>query len=184
MDVKTAFLYGIIKQLIYVKLLPGYEKPGIVSKLLKGLYSLKQSARLWYKRISKYLFKEIGLTRLQADHRIFSTEIGIHGPMISIWVDDLNLVTPCGSPWMKRMKDLLTLGFKMVDMGPILYYLGLKFDRNRIATTIKLSQSAYVEKMLHRFGLLEAKTATTPLKESLLLAPNTKEVTQKEIANF
>lgn len=30
MDVKTAFLYGIIKQLIYVKLPPGYKKPGIV----------------------------------------------------------------------------------------------------------------------------------------------------------
>lgn len=86
MDVKTAFLYGIIKQLIYVKLPPGFEKPGVVCKLLKGLYGLKQSARLWYERISEYLFEKIGLKRLHADHGIFATEDGILGPMISIWV--------------------------------------------------------------------------------------------------
>lgn len=48
MDVKTAFLFGIIRQLIYIKLPPEYEKPGIVCKLLKGLYGLKQSPRIWY----------------------------------------------------------------------------------------------------------------------------------------
>lgn len=85
---------------------------------------------------------------------------------------------------MKRMKDQLTAGFKMVDGGPITYYLGLKIDRDRSAKTIKISQPAYIEKVLHRFGLLNAKTATTPMKKTSLLAPNTKQATPKEIKDF
>ena len=184
MDVKTAFLYGIIKQLIYVKLPLGYEKPGIVCRLQRGLYGLKQSSRLWYQRISEYLAEKIGLTRLHADHGIFATSDGIRGPIISIWVDDLNLFTPRDSPLMQKMKDLLILGFQMVDGGPITYYLGLKVDRNRAAKTIKLSQPAYIEKILHTFGLLQAKTSTTPMKESSLLGPNPKEATPKDIKKF
>lgn len=141
-DVETAFLYGIIKERIYMKLPQGFEKAGIVCRLRKALYGLKQSARLWYERFAGYLFEKIGLTRLQADHGNFTSKDGIHGPMVSLWVDDLNLFSPRGSPWMKRMKDLLFEGFKMVDMGPITYYLGLKVDRGRAKRTIKLSQPA------------------------------------------
>ena len=91
MDVETAFLYGIIKERIYMKLPQGFEKAGIVCRLRKALYGLKQSARLWYERFAGYLFEKIGLTRLQADHGNFTTKDGIHGPMVSLWVDDFFL---------------------------------------------------------------------------------------------
>lgn len=48
-DIKTAFLYGLINQLIYVDIPKGSEIEGncdIVYKLLKALYGLKQSPRL------------------------------------------------------------------------------------------------------------------------------------------
>lgn len=131
MDVMTAFLNGIIKELIFIKLPQGYKKPGIVCKLQKGLYGLKKSPRLWYERISEYLFEKMGLKQLHADHGIFATDQGVHGSMISIWVDNINLFTPRGSPMMQRMKEILTAGFKMVNMGPISYYLGLKVEQNR-----------------------------------------------------
>lgn len=50
MDVKTAFLYGLIDQLVYVDIPKGSETEanrGMVCKLLKALYGLKQSPRLW-----------------------------------------------------------------------------------------------------------------------------------------
>ena len=47
LDVVTAFLYGIIDQLIYVQTHKGYETPGMICKLNKALYGLKQSPRLW-----------------------------------------------------------------------------------------------------------------------------------------
>lgn len=114
----------------------------------------------------------------------FVTDQEVHGPMISIWVDDLNLFTPRGSPWMQKMKDMLAAGFKMVDMGPISYYLGLKVERDRTKNTIKLSQPVYIEKMLHRFNLSNAKTSSVPMKETSILAPNAKEATPKEIKDF
>lgn len=46
MNVKTTLLYGIIDQLIYVHMSTGYKRVGLVCKLLKALYDLKQSSRL------------------------------------------------------------------------------------------------------------------------------------------
>ena len=186
MDVQTAFLYSFIDQLIYVEVPPGYkkERPGIVCKLLKGLYGLKQAPRLWYERLSTFLIEKLGLKRLYADHGIFSTKAGVKGPIISLWVDDLNLFAPAKLKWMARMKGELTAAFKMVDMEPIQFYLGLKVERNREKQTIKLSQPAYIEKMLHKFFLQNATTAKTPMKGSLLPALAEHQATLKEIRDY
>lgn len=50
-NVKTAFLYGIINQLVYVQIpkrSENFTNKGMVCKLLKALYGLKQIPRLWY----------------------------------------------------------------------------------------------------------------------------------------
>lgn len=63
-DVKTAFLYNLIDQLIYVQISKGSEdrtNKGMVRKLLKAFYGLKQAPKLWYKRLSKFLFERLGL---------------------------------------------------------------------------------------------------------------------------
>lgn len=49
MDVKMAFLYGLIDQLVYVQIPKGSEdstNKKMVCKLLKALYGLKQASRL------------------------------------------------------------------------------------------------------------------------------------------
>ncbi len=64
MDVKTAFLYGLIDQLIYVEMPKGTETSerwDLVCKLHKALYWLKQSPRLWYERLSTFLLEKLGL---------------------------------------------------------------------------------------------------------------------------
>ena len=64
MDIKTAFLYGLINKLIYVKLPKGMEtkaNKNMVYKLLKVLYNLKQSPRLWYKKLSAFFLEHLGL---------------------------------------------------------------------------------------------------------------------------
>lgn len=75
MDVKTAFLYRDIDQLLYVELPKGYYKDQehMVCRLNKALYGLKQSPRLWYERMSSFLLKKLGLSRINANHSIFIT---------------------------------------------------------------------------------------------------------------
>ena len=49
MDIKIAFLYGLINQLIYMQIFKGSESSstkGIACKLLNVFYDLKQASRL------------------------------------------------------------------------------------------------------------------------------------------
>nr|GFA67021.1 retrovirus-related Pol polyprotein from transposon TNT 1-94 [Tanacetum cinerariifolium] len=58
MDVKTAFLNGILKEEVYVGQPPGFvskQYPDHVYALDKALYGLKQAPRAWYDVLSKFL---------------------------------------------------------------------------------------------------------------------------------
>nr|GFA12335.1 integrase, catalytic region, zinc finger, CCHC-type, peptidase aspartic, catalytic [Tanacetum cinerariifolium] len=58
MDVKTVFLYGPLKEEVYVNQLDGFVNPyhpDEVYRLKKALYGLKQAPRAWYNELSKFL---------------------------------------------------------------------------------------------------------------------------------
>ncbi|KAJ9553320.1 hypothetical protein OSB04_017365 [Centaurea solstitialis] len=61
MDVKTAFLYGHLKEEVYVAQPEGFvdkEHPDYVYVLDKALYGLKQAPRAWYEELSKHLLSK------------------------------------------------------------------------------------------------------------------------------
>jgi hypothetical protein len=51
----------------------------------------------------------------------------------------------------------------MKDLGPVKWYLGITIERNRSERTIKLSQRAYLEKVLSRFGMLHCDADEIPM---------------------
>ncbi|GJS08658.1 retrovirus-related pol polyprotein from transposon TNT 1-94 [Tanacetum coccineum] len=58
MDVKTAFLYGPLKEEVYVNQLDGFVDPyhpDQVYRLKKALYGLKQAPKVWYDELSNFL---------------------------------------------------------------------------------------------------------------------------------
>lgn len=77
-----------------------------------------------------------------------------------------------GSGFIEKVKAELTSAFQMADMGPISFYLGLKVERDREQRTIKLSQPAYIEKILRKFFLDQANPSNIPMRESAQLLPN------------
>ena len=70
MDIKTAYLYGELKEEIYMAQPEGFIKSGQehkVCKLVKSIYGLKQARRVWYKTISNTLQKKLGFHQLHSD---------------------------------------------------------------------------------------------------------------------
>ena len=61
MDVKSAFLDGILHEKAYVEKPKGFENPHFpnhVYKLNKALYGLKQALQAWYERLTNFLIEK------------------------------------------------------------------------------------------------------------------------------
>lgn len=124
-DIVTAFLYGFLDKVIYI------EQPHMladrttkVCKLIKTLYSLKQSPRIQYETLADFL-KKLGLYPSELDPIVFITDI--KDLFLSIYIDDL-LIFSANRSKIESLKVELSNRFKITDLGPILYYLGIEVD--------------------------------------------------------
>ena len=69
MDVKSAFLNGLLQEEVYVAQSKAFEDPKYpnrVCKLKRALYCLKQVPRAWYERLTHFLL-EYGIKRGSVD---------------------------------------------------------------------------------------------------------------------
>jgi Reverse transcriptase (RNA-dependent DNA polymerase) len=165
MDVKTAFLYGEIEEDIWIELPTGCGVTG-TAKLKKALYGLKQAPRVWYNTLATFL-SSIGFQPLDADSSVFCRD----GVIIAIYVDDL-LITGASKPDIDKIKDSLKQRFKMSDLGACHFYLGMEVIRDRPRRTLRLSQTAYLRKILQDFGMEHCNDKiTTPMETSSRLMP-------------
>nr|GEX88312.1 putative ribonuclease H-like domain-containing protein [Tanacetum cinerariifolium] len=110
MDVKSEFLYGTIKEEVYVCQPPGFkdpDHPDKVYKVVKALYDLHQTPRAWYETLANYLL-ENGFHRGQIDQTLFIKKQKGDILLVHIYVDDIIFVATkkdlCKS-FEKLMKD-------------------------------------------------------------------------------
>jgi hypothetical protein len=166
MDVSVAFLQGDLAEEIYLKPAPGFEDPSNpdwVWLLKRPVYGLKQSPRQWHAKLKDTLLA-MGFTPSFADPSLF---IRIQpGFFVLVYVDDFTLASN-SSDDLKAFKRELMQQFKMKDMGEISHYLGMTMTRDRKARTITLSQQAYIEDVLQRFGMGDCTPVKTPLPTNL-----------------
>jgi hypothetical protein len=91
MDVKNAFLNGVIQEEVYVRQPPGFESlnyPDRVYKISKALYGLKQAPRAWYARLKTFLL-EHGYVMGSVDKTLFTLNHVTDFLLIQIYVDDI-----------------------------------------------------------------------------------------------
>ena len=91
MDVKSAFLNGLLNKEVFVKQPKGFEDPqhpDHVYKLKKTLHGLKQVPRSWYERLTDFLNKK-GYERGGVDKTLFIKKFGSGIIIAQIYVDDI-----------------------------------------------------------------------------------------------
>ena len=91
MDVKSAFLNGVLQEEVYVTQPKGFKDPHFpdhVYKLKRALYGLKQASRAWYERLTDFLLKN-GFQRGGVDKILFIEEKGKGILIIQVYVDDI-----------------------------------------------------------------------------------------------
>ena len=91
MDVKTAFLNGILKEDVYIAQPKGFIDPHFLDHVLylkKALYGLKQTPRAWYDQLTQYLVSH-GFTRGEADQTLFIKREDDELIVTQVYVDDI-----------------------------------------------------------------------------------------------
>ncbi|GKB86347.1 putative ribonuclease H-like domain-containing protein [Tanacetum coccineum] len=91
MDVKSAFLYGKIKEEVYICQPPVFEDPEFpdrVYKVEKALYGLHQAPRAWYETFSTYVLDN-GFQRGQIDKTLFIKRVKSDILLVQVYVDDI-----------------------------------------------------------------------------------------------
>jgi hypothetical protein len=83
MDVKTAFLNGVIEEEVYIDKPQCFEvhpRETHVCRLKKAVYGLKQSPRAWYTHIDSYLTR-LGFSKIHVDPNLYYKAVN-NAPMI------------------------------------------------------------------------------------------------------
>ncbi|KAD7117240.1 hypothetical protein E3N88_04508 [Mikania micrantha] len=136
MDVKTAFLYGKVKEEIYVCQPPGFEDsqfPDHVYKLDKALYGLHQAPRAWYATLTDHLLAN-GYTRGAIDQTLFVRKDKDDLILVQIYVDDI-IFGSTSSALCKEFEGVMKKKFEMSAMGEMTFFLGLQTVKTLINTS-------------------------------------------------
>ncbi|CAL2234808.1 unnamed protein product [Prunus armeniaca] len=167
-DVKNVFLHGDLKEEIYMDLPPGIpitSKEGVVCKLRKSLYGLKQSPRVWFGRFAASM-KKFGYVQSNSDHNLFLKREKGKLTALIIYVDDM-IVTGDDQAEMQNLQKYLASEFEMKSLGDLKYFLGIKVARSK--HDIFLSQRKYILDLLAETGMLDCKPIDTPSEQNYKL---------------
>ncbi|KAE8999451.1 hypothetical protein PR003_g27567 [Phytophthora rubi] len=146
-DVDTAFLYGKLEEEIYmelpeelIELLELAEAEGeddVVCMLLQNLFGFKLTSRVWNETIDKHL-------------------------KMCISVDDM-LIASRQKAVIASVKAGIAEKFRIKDLGRARFILGIEIDYDMERRPLIISQKAYTESIIKKFGQENAKPCLTPL---------------------
>ncbi|XP_075473355.1 uncharacterized protein LOC142504363 [Primulina tabacum] len=162
MDVKSAFLNGILNEEAYVSQPKGFEDPNHpnhVYKLKKALYGLKQAPRAWYGRLTKYLL-DLGFKRGEVDKTLFIQKSKHDILVCQIYVDDIIFGASSQKHVDEFVKCMCTT-FEMSMVGELSFFLGLQIKQ--MHDGIFLCQSKYAKNLVKKFSTENTKHMKTPL---------------------
>ena len=127
MDVKSAFLNGMLQEEVYVEQPKGFidpHRPDDVYKLKRALYGLKQAPRAWYDRLTAYL-TEHGFKRGSADTTLFIRNDKNSFVVAQIYVNDI-VFGAINDSLAHSFTDEMKAMFEISMVGELTYFLELQ----------------------------------------------------------
>jgi len=155
-DFDSAYLNSLLRdEVIFLEQPPDHDNPKKpqamwVCRLIKTIYGLWQGAKNWYDTLYKAL-TELGFQRAEADHRLFYKEENGELVILAIHVDDC-LMTGGSVKLNARVKVKINEKYKLTDLGPVNWLLGIKINRNLAEHMVTLSQHAYIKSILTQYN--------------------------------
>ena len=89
--------------------------------------------------------------------------------ILLLYVDDM-LIAGSNMVEINKLKKQLSMEFAMKDLGAAKQILRMRIVRDRTVGTIELSQEGYIQKVLSRFNMQDAKPVNTPLASHFKLS--------------
>jgi Reverse transcriptase (RNA-dependent DNA polymerase) len=184
-DVKTAFLYGLLPddEVQYMEQPPGFEEHGTkdhVWMLQRGLYGMKQSGRIWNKTMNDAMLSW-GFTRLSCESCIYYRKSKTGIIISAVHVDDFLSIASSkdeNEAFKNQMKSLWTIS----DLGEAKHCVGIAIRRNKTNKTVHLSQKALIDKVVQQFGQQDSHPVSTPMDPGLKLHRPDKSLLSKQDA--
>jgi hypothetical protein len=170
LDVKTAFLNADLHETVYMRPPPEWgAEPGLVCRLKKAIYGLKQANREWY-LLLKSTLQDAGWTQSTADPALFLLR-GSDGTVVArllVYVDDCFIAgrTPA---IVQDVLDSIQTWFESRDLGEPVDFLGFEIKRDRAQRIATISQPAYVRKILAQYHVVGLPPVMVPRSPTIVL---------------
>lgn len=179
-DIKTAFLYGVLKEDVFMKLPEGcgYDTRDHVAKLKRCIYGLKQSPREWFLRLLTFL-RPKGFVPSVFDPCVLMHDSG--RLFLAVYVDDISLFGESGHLLENTIRQLKS-EFKVNDLGLLHWLLGVQIEYSE--TGISLSQTAFISRILSRFSMEQCNPVKSPLDTNVKLQKSTADDKRTEKTSY
>ncbi|GAU27211.1 hypothetical protein TSUD_108020 [Trifolium subterraneum] len=168
-DVKNAFLNGVLQEEVYMTQLAGFEVADktLVCKLHKSLYGLKQAPRAWYERLTQALL-QMGFVTSKCDPSLLIHHQKGACTYVLIYVDDI-LITGSTPHLIHDLIHKLNVKFALKQLGEVDYFLGIEVH-HMPSGDLLLNQSKYVRDLLSRTNMENCKAIGSPMVSSCKLS--------------
>ncbi|KAK1628939.1 hypothetical protein QYE76_003254 [Lolium multiflorum] len=168
LDFQNAFLNGELSEKVYMQPPPGYYVPdGMVCRLRRSLYGLKQAPRAWFERFASVV-TAAGFSPSLHDPALFVHTSPRGRTLLLLYVDDM-IITGDDPEYIAFVKARLRDQFLMTDLRPLRYFLGIEVSST--SDSFSISWEKYIQDLLARAALGDARTVDTPMELNVKLRP-------------
>ncbi|XP_016199379.1 uncharacterized protein LOC107640368 [Arachis ipaensis] len=146
----------------------GYKSKnsGLVCKLNKSIYGLRQASRQWFYKFTSALLTH-KFKQSSHDYSLFSYGSGDKIVYLLVYVDDIILANP-SKDMMHKVQKLLEASFKLKILGDLKYFLGLELARS--SDGIVLSHRKYTLSILEDTNFTDFKSISLLMEANLRLS--------------